>query len=685
MILSLIALSLLGGSVLGQNNLWAEPAGGVGSASFSPSGFDPAGILAAGLSYTLPEPQSQEYVGLLGNVSVNSLNILGDLYSNGSTALGRGVFLQLAASVYSPTAGVYWSVIGMVLNQSSGGQFTFDLIDQVWNETYACIGPGTLDQMSNVSGKGGIVVSFPGCFGTHYQYATPTLGVVKPPFSLSLGEYITPSSGAIGLIYNYTLLSSAGEFSGVVDEVTLYPGLKPAPADLRVGGLTQLGFNYGMQLTLSAPLPLEVAQLSGASGELSLTPLAQGDVKVFPNQTLNYGIVSLSGVEGVSVYPNLTNPSRPEAVFSNGTLHPSSLWPLTTRGEYTVTQEQPGGTIEIGANFTYYNPQTATYTPLPQAQIGVSINGSTHTVASYNGSVQYGFNPVVYGYYTVNLTYPQSLAFGAPHIGFVVGVMALESNITSGSANLSEVYPDGHTENLSLGAGERALLLIPPGGLTLEALGGYQYLGSDVRFGFVGWVEHGAFKPATARIVVSTPLLVRALFGTQYLVNITIPGEQPKTMWVNSGSRLNLSAPQYIYIEANLERLSFVNWSIGKTGNTTVVVHSPMNITANYVVEYKVYLSTPNATLVDGYYTNGSLVKVSVPGTLGGSFLYPNAFQGWSGTIESHSRSLKLIVTKPIVDEAVYTVSYSRVSDIEALIAVVVGALVAYTAQRKRI
>lgn len=683
MILILIAASLFGGSVA-QNHLGAKLTGDVASTGFSPSGFDPKGILAAGLSYTAPKSQNQEYVGVLGNLSVNSLNILGDIYPNGSMTLGRGVFLQLAASVYSPTAGVYWSVLGVVLNQSSGGLFTFGLIDQVWNETYACTGPGTLDQMSNVSGRGGIVVSFPGCFGTHYQYSTPILGIIKPPFRLNLGEYITPSGGAIGLIYNYTLLSSAGDFSGVVDEVTLYPGLKAAPAVLRVGGLTQLGFNYGMQLTLSAPLPLAVAQLSDASGELSLTPLAQGDVRVFPNQTLNYGIVSLSGVEGVSVYPNLTNPTRPEAVFSNGTLHPSSLWPLTTRGEYTITQVQPGGTIEIGANFSYYNPQTASYTPLPQAQIDVTINGSTRTVASYNGSVHYGFNPVAYGYYTVNLTYPQSLAFGIPHIGFVVGVMALESNITSGSASLTEVYPDGYTENLSLGAGEGVLLLIPPGGLTLEALGGYQYVGSDVRFGFIGWAEQGVLRLNT-RIVVSRPLMVTALFGTQYLVNITIPSEQPKTMWVNTGARLNLSAPQYIYIEANLERLSFVNWSIGNVGNTTVVVHSPMNITANYEVEYKVYLSTPNATLVDGYYTNGSLVKVSVPPTLGGSFLYPNAFQGWTGTIESHSRSLKLVVTRPIVDEAVYTVSYSRVSGLEALLGVGVGALVAYIAQRKKV
>jgi len=683
LILILITLSSLGGSAFGHSSLESKPAGYTGSMGFSPSGFDPAGLFAAGLSYTAPEPETQEYVGVLGSVSVNSLNVLGDIYSNGSLASGKGVFLQLAASVYSPTAGVYWSVLGVVFNQSSGGLFTFRVVDQVWNETYACVGPGTLDQMSNVSGRGGIVVSFPGCFGTHYEYTTPVLGVVKPPFNLSLDEYIAPSNGAIGLVYNYTLLSSAGSFGGVVDKVTLYPGLKPAQAILRVGGLTQLGFNYGMQVTLSAPLPFEVAELNDTFGELSLTPITQGGVKVFPNQTLNYGIISLSGVEGVSVYPNLSNPNRPEAVFSNGTLHPSSLWPLSTRGEYALTQTKPGGSIVIGANFTYYNPKTSSYTPLPQAQVGVIINGSIYTVVSYNGSIQYAFNPETYGYYTVNLSYPHSLAFGTPRISFVMGVMGLESNITSGSANLT--YIEGYSANLSLVPGARILILIPPSGLTLEALGGYQRLGPGVRYGFVGWSEPGGFKLATARIFVSKPIMLTALFGTQYLVNITIPGEQPRIMWVSSGALINLTAPQYIYVEANLERLSFVNWSTGAVGNTSVVVHSPINITANYEVEYKVYLSTPNATLVNTYYTNGSIVKVSVPPTLGGSFLYPNAFQGWSGTVESHSRSLKLIVTRPIVDEAIYAVSYSRVSDLEALLAVAVGALIAYVAQRKRV
>jgi len=39
------------------------------------------------------------------------------------------------------------------------------------------------------------------------------------------------------------------------------------------------------------------------------------------------------------------------------------------------------------------------------------------------------------------------------------------------------------------------------------------YVGSDVRFGFIGWAEQGVLRLNT-RIVVSRPLMVTALFGT---------------------------------------------------------------------------------------------------------------------------------------------------------------------------
>ncbi|MEM3798735.1 MAG: hypothetical protein QXH56_01440 [Thermoprotei archaeon] len=654
---------------------------GMGSTNIV-GGFDPAGIASPGLSFVAPA--SQRYVGAIGNVSVDSLNIIGDFYPNGSAAAGMSLFIQLGASVYSSTAGAYWSVVGLVLNQSVGGSFAFGLIDQVWNETYACYGPGTQDQMENVSGRGGIVVSFPGCFGTHYEYSSPALGIIKPPFRLSLGEYLTTGDGALGLVYNYTLLSPSGGFGGLVDKVTIDRGLKPAPATLIVGGISQLGLNYTIQLAFSAPIPLEVAAVNASSGVLSLAALSPNGTVVFPTKAVNYGPVALSGVDGVSVYTDYADPNRPVATFSGGTLHPSYLWPLTTRSEYSLSQT-PGGPIVISANFTYYDPKIGVYLPLPQVGYTLSVNGSAQSVFLSNGSVSSNFYPPTYGYYSVDIAYPQSVAFGTPHISFTMAVMALASNATSVASSILEVYPDGYTANVSLEAGHTLFLLIPPGGLTLVAPNTYKYSGVDVRFGFVGWRGLGAGVQSTRIIQVSRPVNLTYCLGTQYFVSVTQPGGQPKTMWVSDGALLNLTTPKYIYVNVNLERLAFVNWSTGAAGNTTIVVHSPMNITANYVVEYKVYLSTPTTTLINAYYPAGSVVTVRVPATLGGSWLYPNAFQGWSGTVNSHSRTLKLVVTGPIVDQAVYTVTSSRVSGLEALFAVLIGALVAFIAQKKKL
>ncbi|MEM0120762.1 MAG: hypothetical protein QW688_04895, partial [Thermoprotei archaeon] len=82
---------------------------GMGSTNIV-GGFDPAGIASPGLSFVAPA--SQRYVGAIGNVSVDSLNIIGDFYPNGSAAAGMSLFIQLGASVYSSTAGAYWSVVG---------------------------------------------------------------------------------------------------------------------------------------------------------------------------------------------------------------------------------------------------------------------------------------------------------------------------------------------------------------------------------------------------------------------------------------------------------------------------------------------------------------------------------------------------------------------------------------------
>jgi len=639
---------------------------------------------APGISYITASSNPQNYLGALGSVEVGSLSVTQDVYYNGTETSSKGVSFQLGATIYSPAAGSFWSVVALVLNQTRDGSFTFGLIDQLWNETYTCSGPSTLDKMTDVSGNGSVVVSFPGCFGTHYQYTTPVLGVVEPPFNLTLGEYLAAAHGSFAVLYNYTMRTQTQVFGGIVDLAVVDPGQEPSSATMRVGGLTQLGFSYGMQLTVSAPNPLEAANLSSASGTLALSAITRRGTAVIPNQTYNYGLLDLSAAYGVSVYTDFSDPNRPFAVFSQGVFHPASLWPAATKIEYSASQTQPGSAIELLFNLTYYNPQTAQYSPLPNSAVELVVNGSVEQAECIGGLVHFSFKPATYGYYVVGLAYPSSLSFGHPNISAQLGVASLTTNLSGGEANFAESYPNGSTINFTLSAGATTLMLIPPSGLSLRVSTSYDYFGSGSRFGFLAWLVGGE-KIGGPSIELSKPAELAALFGTQYLVNIYVPTQPPQSSWVSPGSVIDLVAPKYIYVEANLERLAFVNWSIGAAGNTSLIVDSPMNITANYVVQYKVYLSTPNSTLVDAYYPNGSTVTVKVPATLGGSFLYPNTFEGWSGTVQSHSRTLKLTVTRPIVDEAIYTVSYARVSDLETLAAVAVGVFVAVLAQKKKL
>jgi hypothetical protein len=642
-------------------------------------------LVAAGVAYsdTLSGPKS--YVGVYGEANISSLNIVGDSYANGTATGGRSVSIQLGASIYS-SAGSYWGVVGIVLNQSTNDSFTFSVLDQVWNLTYTCAGPGTYDQMNNVSGRGGIVESFPGCLGTHYQYLSPPLGTIRPPFHVTLGQFVVESSGSFGVLFNYTLSAASHTFRGAVDTVTVYPGAKQVPAAVRVGGLTQLGFNYSVQLVLCAPIPLQVAALHNSTGVLRLVPVLSGGVSVTPDSATNYGALSLSGVEGVSVYPDTAQPNNPTAIFGPGQLYQSSLWPLSTKTQYSVTQPQAGGPILFEANYSYYYPENGSYVPLPPGVFSLDVNGTTTVLESTDGSVEYTYSPPSYGTYVLNLSYTPSLLFGSPHLSVSFGVLRLSTNITSGRAYFTVLYPSGAALNLSVPVGGAAYLLIPSGGLRIDAQTSYEYFGSGTRFGFEAWSYPGSPARYTPSIVVAEPTSLEALYGTEYLVNVTVPTMPSRPAWVAAGATVNLSAPNYIYVGANLERLVFANWSNGATTNTTTLrVDQPINISANYKVEFKVYLSTPKSVLVDTYYVNGSTLSISVPATLGGTFLYPNAFQGWSGTINSHSRTLKLKVTQPIVDQAVYRLSYARVSAIEAMAALAAGIIFGFIAQRRRL
>jgi len=646
------------------------------------------GRIPPGVSYYTQSVSS--YTGLTAYANISDLSIGGDEWFNGSKNGAGEAAIRLSGVVYSSKAGVFEAVFAALLTQWGPNSYYLVFQDQVWNESSTCSGPGTYDAVSQVSGNGSVSQAFPGCFGTRYQYTASAETPVSAPFSLGLTEELVPVNGALGVAFNYSVRSAHLAEKEVNDVVTVYPGDQRAPAGFRVGGLTPLAFNYDMELVLDAPLPEETVRINESSGALALYYLS-GAARGEPQTVYNYGLDALSGSYGETVYTDVSSPDHPVALLATGTLHESRLWPLPILENYTVSQYPPGGAVSLSTHFYYLDPLNASYAPLTDGLVQVYVDGEyASSVGLRSGLADYVFQPDGEGYLNVTIVYPASVSFGEPTLRVTLGFVSLTvqgANAGSQWVSVLETLPNGSVTSLEAPKGE-SFILIPNGGLTLSASQPQAQPGAAVRQGFYAWVApNGSVISVSPNIHLEEPQSLVAEYSVKYLVviNDTPAGYNNSEQWVKAGGTITLTTPAYVYLGSNLERLVFVDWSTGQTGNATITVNSPLNVSANYKIQYLVYLSTPLTVLVDKYFDNGSTVSVTAPETLGGTLLYPNLFKAWAGTITSQSRTLRLNVTQPYAVEAVYGISYARISAVQAFLALAVGAAFVFYVQKKKL
>ena len=112
----------------------------------------------------------------------------------------------------------------------------------------------------------------------------------------------------------------------------------------------------------------------------------------------------------------------------------------------------------------------------------------------------------------------------------------------------------------------------------------------DVRAVFRGW--EGSIITGDPSIVIEsleTPVILKALWGTQYRVLVKAPQETELSgsSWIDSGGNFVKEAPELVPID-NKTRLRFQNW-VGCTQNGTLCiiegVGSPLILEAKYIVE----------------------------------------------------------------------------------------------------
>ncbi|MCS7125529.1 MAG: hypothetical protein NZ929_01255 [Aigarchaeota archaeon] len=187
------------------------------------------------------------------------------------------------------------------------------------------------------------------------------------------------------------------------------------------------------------------------------------------------------------------------------------------------------------------------------------------------------------------------------------------------------------------------------------------------------------------------PHTLRAVYETQYKIEIKGPRGVIYKGWVRDGETLKISVDPIINLEEGV-RLRFVDWGLSdlpRIPDVTIQVHQPLNITANYVKQYYLTVESQYGAGGSGWYDEGSIAIVRVNPQPPSNVLINRRFIGFSGDCEEQCQTeghvLQVKMDSPKTIRGIYTVEPNILSI--GIITGIGGALVAvyaFTSKRRR-
>jgi hypothetical protein len=206
--------------------------------------------------------------------------------------------------------------------------------------------------------------------------------------------------------------------------------------------------------------------------------------------------------------------------------------------------------------------------------------------------------------------------------------------------------------------------------------------GTGIQYVFTSWGgdASGTNYAQSDGITMNGPRTATANWKTQYYLTVTTsplgvnsPAGQG---WYDSGVTAHVSTAQYVDIVPGSSRYRFDSWT-GATGtyaDATVYMDAPKTATANYVVQYKLTVSTSPGGLTpqpavslssgyttgDGYYDTGSVVSIDPNSPAG------YTFDHWSGDASGAAAPLSVTMTSAKNIVAVYTFNLNVVAGFKA-------------------
>jgi len=144
---------------------------------------------------------------------------------------------------------------------------------------------------------------------------------------------------------------------------------------------------------------------------------------------------------------------------------------------------------------------------------------------------------------------------------------------------------------------------------------------TGTRYMFNYWDVDGASQGTGVRLIsiyMDANHTATAHYVTQYFLNLTTnpPGVTiPAGVgWYNAGTNVPIFAPEFISIEPEASRYRFNGWTTGDMSeianasatSTTVFLDKPKTVTANYLTQYHLTVTSPYGTPTgEGWYNNG--------------------------------------------------------------------------------
>ncbi|MEM3671493.1 MAG: hypothetical protein QW767_07130, partial [Thermoprotei archaeon] len=362
-------------------------------------------------------------------------------------------------------------------------------------------------------------------------------------------------------------------------------------------------------------------------------------------------------VVDASVARNLSNPSQPYAVLSEGTLSSYELWPVAATVTLTPSFNYLNGTVTFSGYAYYATGSDTGALPLSGAQVTFLVNSaqSAQSQTTRSGAYLFTWNPSGTGTYFVDVTVSASPSLAASSTQTEVVV----SNLTVGGERGfdAQLYVNGTPELVP--SGRSVLFALPAGSYTLSSPQYFYTNLTGVRQDFTGFTESGVNAAAPLTVNLQAPVKLGLGLQTQFLVSTVNPPGVAKREWVDAGSRLNLTEPNPINLTSD-SRLAFAGWYInGVEPNSTVAatVNSPTTLVYSYVLQYLVTVRTQQG-VQETWVDNGTQVRLNAPKYAGG-VLGLELFDKWTGTNPSDSNTYTVTVLKPVTVQAVYTPLYA--------------------------